>query len=613
MRDSECRACGSPISRGFCSKCGLSVVAPATPASLELELKGHGSLRFDDLVSCEGDRLVGFQSIDGAQRYCVIATADNTNPVSQRYASSELQTLCLGAQEEGRIDEYGYQLYDITDLHSLGDLLIEFRRSHRHRQPLETLSSYILPLFELLDRLHQLGYFLGNACLSSFLYSEEVGWRLAPTVIIRAQADGPATQGWVDIETGFAAPELFGRCGGRLGQFSDVYFGGMVLYAFLTGQKPAPGSAQFALRLPNPQVYEPATPPMCGAVAMRAVSPYITRRYENMCKAAAALRSAVEDESRRRTYGVRSPDVDFGSEIHIGLVKALYSPVNQDQLFEAYDELTGMGLFVVSDGVSISRYGSGDIASQCVRDAAEQLWKRILGPGPVGGPDDTLTFDTSVEVSGQGAGGRTHAERVSFVEGMLNQANIKIGRIVAPTLPDTRDPLESIMAATAVSMFLDRNQATISSIGDSRAYLVRDGHIAQLSVDHNLKTQLMRNGHAPARAVHSQGANALVRCVGDFERAADGALMALPLQPEHLKITLLPGDRIVLCSDGIIDYAGFDEEAAEQLIVDITNEAPSARVAAFELMVAANRGGGGDNISCIVVHVTEPSAVKAFT
>ena len=121
---------------------------------------------------------------------------------------------------------------------------------------------------------------------------------------------------------------------------------------------------------------------------------------------------------------MRSPDVDFGSEIHIGLVKALYSPVNQDQLFEAYDELTGMGLFVVSDGVSISRYGSGDIASQCVRDAAEQLWKRILGPGPVGGPDDTLTFDTSVEVSGQG-GGRTHAERV-FVEGMLNQANIKL-------------------------------------------------------------------------------------------------------------------------------------------------------------------------------------------
>lgn len=613
MNDTECRACGSPVSRAFCSKCGLSIVKPTAPGSLEIELAGKGSLRFDDLISCEGHRWVGFQSLDGGERYCVVATSKNARQGSQRYGNGALQTLCLGAQDEGHIEDYEYQLYDITGLHSLADLLLEFRRSLRHRQPLETLSSYILPLFELLARLHELGDYLGSACLSSFLYSEDVGWRLAPTAMVRSTADGPTTKGWVDVETGFAAPEVFGRCGGQLGQFSDVYFGGMVLYAFLTGQKPAPGSAQFALRLPNPQVYEPATPPMCGAVAMRAVSPYITRRYENMCEAAAALRSAVEDESRRRTYGVRSPDVDFGSEIHIGLVKALYSPVNQDQLFEAYDELTGMGLFVVSDGVSISRYGSGDIASQCVRDAAEQLWNKVLGPGPVGGPDDTLTFDTSVEVGGQGTSGRTHAERVSCIEGMLNQANIKIGRIVAPTLPDTRDPLESIMAATAVSMFLDRNQATISSIGDSRAYLVRDGHIAQLSVDHNLKTQLMRNGHAPARALHSQGANALVRCVGDFERAADGALMALPLQPEHLKLTLLPGDRIVLCSDGIVDYAGFDEEAAEQLIVDITNEAPSARVAAFELMVAANRGGGGDNISCIVVHVTEPSAVKAFT
>ena len=163
------------------------------------------------------------------------------------------------------------------------------------------------------------------------------------------------------------------------------------------------------------------------------------------------------------------------------------------------------------------------------------------------------------------------------------------------------------MAATAVVLLLDRNQATFGYIGDSRVYLVREGHIAQLSVDHNLKTQLIRNGRPPVMANQVQGANALVRCVGDFDRGPDGSLAAVPLQPEFVDLTVLPGDRIVLCSDGVVDYMDFDEEGAEAKICALVEEAPSAAWAAFELMVAANRGGGGDNISCIVLNFDQLS------
>ena len=50
-----------------------------------------------------------------------------------------------------------------------------------------------------------------------------------------------------------------------------------------------------------------------------------------------------------------------------------------------------------------------------------------------------------------------------------------------------------------------------------------------------------------------------------------------------------------------VDYAGIDEEAAETAILEAVESAPDMASAAFELMVLANRGGGGDNISCIVL------------
>ena len=64
---------------------------------------------------------------------------------------------------------------------------------------------------------------------------------------------------------------------------------------------------------------------------------------------------------------------------------------------------------------------------------------------------------------------------------------------------------------------------------------------------------------------------------------------------------LLPGDQIVLCSDGVPDYAGFDEEDAEIRLLEAVQKSVTATRAAFELVSLANRGGGGDNISCVVL------------
>ena len=60
-----------------------------------------------------------------------------------------------------------------------------------------------------------------------------------------------------------------------------------------------------------------------------------------------------------------------------------------------------------------------------------------------------------------------------------------------------------------------------------------------------------------------------------------------------------------MCSDGIPDYAGVDEEDAEECILRCVESALTVHHAAFELISLANRGGGGDNLSCIVLKFSE--------
>ena len=96
-----------------------------------------------------------------------------------------------------------------------------------------------------------------------------------------------------------------------------------------------------------------------------------------------------------------------------------------------------------------------------------------------------------------------------------------------------------------------------------------------------------------------------MNCVGEFKKDSEGRLVPVPVQPQLTELHLLPGDTIVLCSDGIPDYGGVDEEDAERKIQSLVEGAFSAPKAAFDLISLANQGGGGDNLSCIVLRFHE--------
>lgn len=131
----------------------------------------------------------------------------------------------------------------------------------------------------------------------------------------------------------------------------------------------------------------------------------------------------------------------------------------------------------------------------------------------------------------------------------------------------------------------------ISNLGDSRAYLVRDGQIEQLTIDHSLAWALVENKTiSPAEAKEHRFRNVLWKYLGSKE-IGDG--------PEVKIVPIQPGDRFLLCSDGMTGPVPDDK------ILEFMNQNPEAQACADGLGQLALDMGSRDNVSCIVIDVVE--------
>jgi protein phosphatase len=127
--------------------------------------------------------------------------------------------------------------------------------------------------------------------------------------------------------------------------------------------------------------------------------------------------------------------------------------------------------------------------------------------------------------------------------------------------------------------------ATFAHVGDSRAYLFRGGDLRQVTRDHTVAAEYVAMGRiTPEEAPTHPHRHKLTRTLG-LTRFVDVDVEEVPLEP---------GDRIVLCSDGLTEMVG-DPEIAKAL------EDPTAEEATWRLIDLANGAGGVDNISVIVI------------
>jgi protein phosphatase len=151
-----------------------------------------------------------------------------------------------------------------------------------------------------------------------------------------------------------------------------------------------------------------------------------------------------------------------------------------------------------------------------------------------------------------------------------------------------RRPAGSRMGTTLVALLLDGYEYTVVWVGDSRAYLWDGRQLTQLTRDHSYVRQLVDSGAlSTSEASLHPDRHALTQSIGVSHGMA--------LDPGELQGVLQPGERMLLCSDGLTDELS-DEEIARQLA---RHSSVEAQVQA--LLGAALEAGGRDNVTIVVV------------
>ena len=147
------------------------------------------------------------------------------------------------------------------------------------------------------------------------------------------------------------------------------------------------------------------------------------------------------------------------------------------------------------------------------------------------------------------------------------------------------DPAASGMGTTITAALVEGTRVTFGHVGDSRAYLLRDGVMEQLTEDHSLVNELMKSGKlSPEEAETHPQRSVITRALGTDP----------DVDVDTFVIEAQEGDLFLICSDGLTTMIGDEEilELLEQHHDDLDRAAKS-------LVAAANRAGGEDNITVI--------------
>ena len=153
------------------------------------------------------------------------------------------------------------------------------------------------------------------------------------------------------------------------------------------------------------------------------------------------------------------------------------------------------------------------------------------------------------------------------------------------------DPAASGMGTTITAALVEGTRVTFGHVGDSRAYLLRDGVMEQLTEDHSLVNELMKTGKlSPEEAETHPQRSVITRALGTDP----------DVDVDTFSIETHPGDLFMLCSDGLTSMV--EDDAILQIIEESRD---NLQTAAKALIRAANKGGGEDNITVVFFEIGE--------
>ena len=227
----------------------------------------------------------------------------------------------------------------------------------------------------------------------------------------------------------------------------------------------------------------------------------------------------------------------------VGLVRK----VNEDSMISVPE----LGMFLVADGMG--GHAGGDFASQCIVERIAQISHNLPS-----------------------------ADVMKAMRSAILEAHYEI-------LAEAERRGGGTIGSTAVGLILAAPHFACLWVGDSRLYHMRNGKMTQLSKDHSLVNDLLDSGQiTPEEAEHHPHGNVITRAVGVGDA----------VEIDKLRGTYEPGDRFLLCSDGL---SGF---VTDDVIAQYMSTAPITSLCS-ELISLALAGGGRDNVTAIVIEIPD--------
>jgi protein phosphatase len=237
-------------------------------------------------------------------------------------------------------------------------------------------------------------------------------------------------------------------------------------------------------------------------------------------------------------------------------------PQNEDA-FLVYD---AVGLYAVADG--IGGHEGGEIASRIAIDALFEVVPDMLSDK---GRTPPAGFSAQA------------GQELSALRYALYLANRRI------RASGERGPAFARMGTTLTALLFTKGSAFLAHIGDSRAYRLRNGKLEQMTKDHSVVAEQVRAGTLrPEQARMSSYRHVITRALGIEDAIA----------PEEAILPLQRNDIFLLCTDGLTEMVS-DGEIEKILSIS------TLRTAVGSLIDTANKAGGADNITTVIVQVQE--------
>ncbi len=244
--------------------------------------------------------------------------------------------------------------------------------------------------------------------------------------------------------------------------------------------------------------------------------------------------------------------------------------VNEDSLLVEPD----LGLFIVADGMG--GHKAGDVASRMVVETMADYWQKVKSNKS---PSFLEPIDKDI------------SDLAKHLINSISLTNIIIHEA-------QKKPEYHRMGSTVSALLVEKDCLWAANVGDSRTYLFDHGRLIQVSQEHSVEAEQRAMGLTDGMgSTHPGMKNLLTRVMGQHKKVD---VFITPIRPET-------GDVILMCSDGLTNY--MKEQAVGTVLDDFST---SLERKADILIDEANRGGGGDNITVILLEILEEGKWSKF-